>query len=313
MHILLNSDVLWTNYLWVKLPDQVNRLAKACREQGHVILVPETAYLEFKRRQEELVPKERAELVRAFSTLKKFGISYSYKIPDEVVSFPDLIGLIAETGATARVIGPTLEEFQEAHKRACLHLPPQPPDTKSDEMRDLVIWMVALRVALDNDGALLVSRDEVHVHERGDSEASLKKLVRVASFEEALEYLEVETPAGQLFRKLMLPAWPQLLSAGLPVSDSPTVLSASGTEFIQGDEGLASACSAVKVRVADGKVLRANVQVEILAEVEHVTLKDISIDGKTYTGPVSVEAEYHEEVAADFEQDLSELRQVLEE
>jgi hypothetical protein len=47
------------------------------------------------------------------------------------------------TGVQLEVENPKLEDYRNAERRACLHLSPQPPETKSDEMRDLVIWEVA--------------------------------------------------------------------------------------------------------------------------------------------------------------------------
>lgn len=313
MHVLLNSDVLWASDLWRgRLPRRMQLLVDACRKQGNVILVPETAQLEFDRSQSELVDQRRAELDAAYATLAKFGITYDHQAADTVISPPDLLGLIAATGVTAEVVSPVLEDFQEAHRRACLHLPPQPPDAKSDEMRDLVIWMIAIRVAQHNGGALLISRDEVHTHHRGDSEADQAQLVRVRSFEEALEYFEVETPAGQLFRRLMVPVWPELERAGLPLSDVPTVLSVSNSLFVQGDDGLASASCTVKVRTTDGKILSANVEIEVSAGRQHATLTKISIDNQVQDGAVSVETDYPQELTANSDNELAELRQVLE-
>ena len=70
-------------------------------------------------------------------------------------------------------------------------------------MRDLVIWMVALRVARRDGGAILVSRDEVHTEERGDEEARSAGLLRARSWDEALEQLGRESPAGALARQLL--------------------------------------------------------------------------------------------------------------
>jgi hypothetical protein len=172
--------------------------------------------------------------------------------------------------------------------------------------------MIAIRIARENDGALLISRDKVHVHHRGDSEAGQVQLLRVRSFEEALEYFEVETPAGQLFRSLMVPVWSELEHSGLPLSDVPTVLSVSDPLFVQGDESLASASCIMKVQTTDGKSLRANVEIEVRAGRQHVALTNISIDNQVQDRSVSVETDYPQELTADFEDELSELRQVLE-
>jgi hypothetical protein len=80
------------------------------------------------------------------------------------------------TGVQLEVENPKLEDYRNAERRACLHLSPQPPETKSDEMRDLVIWEVALRVAKRDGKAILVSRDHVHSDERGDKSQKNEEL-----------------------------------------------------------------------------------------------------------------------------------------
>lgn len=311
MHILLNSDVLWADYTWTDLPPKVKLFADTCRDQGHVIVIPETAKLEFDRKQNETVDKARIELERAYSALEKYKVSYTKIEATSLITPPDLPSLITATGATVKVHAPILEDFQEAHKRACLHLSPQPPDTKSDEMRDLVIWMIAIRISHDWGGALLVSRDEVHIHGRGDAEAQLSQLVRVRSFEEALEYLEVETPAGQLLRRLMIPAWTGLARKGLPVSSNPTVLSVSDPVFVQGDDGLAAASCVMKVRTTDGKSLRAAVAIENLGAIQRVVLTNLDGAGEQ-PEPLSIETDALKAEAVDVSEALSELRRTLE-
>jgi hypothetical protein len=291
----------------------VQQFVDACRDQGHRIIIPQTTLLEFDRRQAELVSKERDELKLAYSTLDRFGIIYNLQDPDAIIVVPDLLSLITGSGADAEVIEPTLEDFQEAHLRACLHLTPQPPDTKSDEMRDLVIWMMAIRLANENNGALLISRDVVHTHERGNDEASIAGLARVLSFEEALEYLEVETPAGRLFREIMLPAWPLLADAGIPVPRNPTVLSVSNPIFVQGSQGLASASCTMKVRATGGQIMRADADVGVSAGRQSVTLTNIKIGDRVQAKPVTVEVDIPRESRSDTEEGMSELRELLEE
>jgi hypothetical protein len=87
------------------------------------------------------------------------------------------------TGVQLEVENPKLEDYRNAERRACLHLSPQPPETKSDEMRDLVIWKVALRVAKRDGKAILVSRDHVHSDERGEA-AEACGLLRVQSLDD---------------------------------------------------------------------------------------------------------------------------------
>lgn len=310
--IVLNSDVLWTGRFSTTLPNSIQRFVDACRDQGHQIVIPLTTLLEFDRRQSELVSRERDGLKLAYSTLDRFGITYNRQDPDAVITAPHLLSLITGSGATAEVIEPALEDFQQAHRRACLHLAPQPPDTKNDEMRDLVIWMTAIRIARANDGALLISRDVVHTDERGNDEASTVRLTRVHSFEEALEYLEVETPAGQLFRAIMLPAWPALVDAGVPVPGNPIVLSVSNPIFVQGSQGLASASCILKVRATGNQIMQADADVQVSANRQRVSLTNIKIGDQAQAKPVTVETEVPQEVLSDSEESMAELRGLLE-
>ena len=56
-------------------------------------------------------------------------------------------------------------------------------------MRDLIIWTIALRLAKTGGGAILISRDEVHAHQRGSVEADAAKLHRAKTCDEALDLL----------------------------------------------------------------------------------------------------------------------------
>jgi hypothetical protein len=311
--IVLNSDVLWTGRFSAALPNSLQRFVDACRDQDHRIIIPLTTLLEFDRRQSDQVSKERNTLTLAYATLDRLGITYESQDPDAVITAPDLLSLITGSGAAAEVIEPTLEDLKEAHRRACLHLAPQPPDTKNDEMRDLVIWMTAVRIADENDGALLISNDVVHTHNRGNDEAATVKLTRVHSIEEALEYLEVETPAGQLFRAILVPAWSALAEAGIPVPGNPTVLSVSNPIFIQGSQGLASASCTLKVRSSDNQIIQAYADVQVSANKQQVTLTNIKIGDQAWAKPVTIETDVPQQLLADSEESMAELRRLLEE
>lgn len=313
MFIVLNSDVLWTGRFSTALPNSLQRFVDACRDQDHRIIIPLTTLLEFNRRQSDQVSKERNALRLAYATLDRLGITYDGRDPDAVIIAPDLLSLITSSGTAVEVTEPTLEDYQEAHRRACLHLVPQPPDTKGDEMRDLIIWMTAIRIADENDGALLISNDVVHTHNRGNDEASAVRLTRVHSIEEALEYLEVETPAGQLFRAILVPAWAALAEEGIPVPGSPTVLSVSNPIFIQGSHGLASASCTMKVRATDNQIIQADADVQVSANRQLVTLTNIKIGDQALAKPVTVETDVAQEVLADSEESMAELRRLLEE
>lgn len=313
MLVILNSDILYSQTLLTSLTLPVLRLIDACSRQGHTVVIPETSKLEFDRKQGELVDNAKNELESAYATLARFEVSYEHRSPAEVIAPPDLLALIANNGAVAKIVEPTLEDYREAHRRASLHLEPHPPgDTKSDEMRDLIIWMTALRLARECDGALLVSRDVVHTHSRGDVEADEAGLMRVKTIDDALEFLDVQTPAGQLFRQLMEPAWPLLASEGLPITPTPVVRSVARPVFEQGLEGLASASCTLKVTTEAGGILRCRAEVEISAEHQQVTVRNVVADGGPYPQSISVQTDPVFGPTAESKEHLSRLRQILE-
>jgi hypothetical protein len=313
MLIILNSDILNSESLLTTLTPPVQRLVDACHVRGHVIVVPETTKLEFDRKQNDLVSTARIELDSAYSTLTRYGVNYEHRLPEDVVSPPDLMGLIAKSGAIVQLAEPTIDDFREAHRRASLHLVPHPQgNTKSDEMRDLVIWMIAIRLAKENSGALLISRDAVHVHNRGDSEANEAGLMRVKNVDEALEFLDVQTPAGQLLRQLMEPAWALLANEGLPLAGNPRIRSVTRSVFEQGDSGLASASAVIKVETTTGQILQGRVDVDILADHQEVTLRNIVADSGSYPQSISVQTATVLETEEESEKRISQLREILE-
>ena len=245
-------------------------------------VVPETARLEFDRKQLELVHARRGALQSAYATLEQNGVGFSRVDPEELIQPPDLIGLARQIGGNVDVVEPTLEDYQDAHRRACLHEQPHPPDIKSDEMRDLIIWVMSLRLSRGSDGAVLVSRDVVHTHARGDTEAFQARLTRAHSPEDALECLEVQTPAGTLIQTVLASAWSQLRAEGLPLAKEPTLRAVADPVFVEGVAGLDTAECKVQIVADSGAVLTAMAVIKINPDgTETVRLADIRAGGDT--------------------------------
>lgn len=284
MKIILNSDILRDERLIIdKLPKRLQALFRACAKRGHSIVIPSTTLLECNRHQSQLVGETISQLENAYSLLDRFKIPHTRFEPSKVIKEPDLVGLIHNLGVEVVVEEPTIEDFQEAHKRACLHALPHPGDAKSDEMRDLLIWMIALRLALQDGGALLISRDRVHVNPRGDDEAIQARLVRVASIEEALEYFDVATPAGSLIEQLLQPVWNDLINAGLPVTRPMSLTGISQCRFVQGVRGPSFASCILKAKATGGETLQA--ATEIHADdglISQVIVSDILVESEPF-------------------------------
>lgn len=313
MRVILNSDVLYGDFSSNGLPAALIRLGEACAEQGHVLVVPRTALLEVERRQREIVKSQRKAVASARQTLIDQGIPVPEFDSTAVVADVDVRSLLDGLDAAVEVEAPTLQDFEDAHTRACLHEPPHPPDTKSDEMRDLVIWAVSLRLSARDGHALLVSRDTVHTHGRGDSEAAGVHLARVESLDAALGYLDVKTPAGEQLEAMISPSWSVMREAGLPLGDAPMLLSVQNVEFVQGPAGPSVASGSIKVRGQDGQVMTADVEVDVTSEANaRLALSNIRLGGKALDD-INVQPEYETVTISDDSERLSALRALLEE
>jgi hypothetical protein len=217
MRVVLNSDVLFHQALVRERLSQGHvAFFEACKVGQHEVVVPLTSKLEFDRYQAQRRRETISSIRQAYGKLRRYEVPFEERDADELVPQPDLVELIKALGAEVNVVEPTDEELREAHRRACLHEAPHPPDAKSDEMRDLVIWMVALRVARESGGAVLVSRDNVHVGPAGDEEARRVDLVRRRTMDDALAYFGVATPVGQALLDVLISSWQELKNCGLP-------------------------------------------------------------------------------------------------
>ena len=292
MDVLINSDILYSGRLVTDtLTLRVRELIDACRDLGHRLVLPETAKLEWDRQQADHVQKARSALGNAYKTLEHHGVEFADCRPDDIIVPPDLIKLIEASGVDVRIEAPTLDDLVDAHNRACLHLPPQPPDAESDEMRDLVIWAIAIRVARTSGGALLVSADKVHTHDRGNEEASSAGLTRAKSTEDALEILHVGTPSGRLFSSLLAPAWDGLRAAGLPVGSNPRLARVLAASLVQGSDGSPELASADITIASDGSApISGHAEVRPVLDDRQVVLLTELTDGADRLPPYVAES-----------------------
>lgn len=313
MRVVVNSDVLYGDFSSNGLPASLVRLGQACAENGHVLVVPTTTLLEVERRQREIVVGRRKDVEGARRTLSDQGVTVPDFHVEAVVPDVDVRGLLAALAAQVEIAAPQLADFEDAHERACLHEPPHPPDIKSDEMRDLVIWAIALRLSSQDGHALLVSRDTVHTHVRGDSEAAGVNLARVDSLDAALEYLDVKTPAGEQLEAMIAPSWSRVREAGLPLGDAPMLISVKDVQFVQGWAGPSAASGWIKVRGDDAQVITADVEVDVTSESKaQVSLTSIRVDGRS-VADIAVPADYQPNLIDDDNERLDALRASMEE
>jgi hypothetical protein len=264
--VLLNSDIAYSQRLRTDLGN-LTALATACKERSHDIALPLTTVLEFERSQTAIADQERTALTTAAATLDRYRIAHEEFKVDDLIRARGLDDLFRDAGAKVEVILPTIEDFNDAHRRASLHLSPQAPNDKGeDEMRDLVIWAVSIRVAKQHGGALLLSRDKIHTGELGKGEASSAKLSVVPSVDDALRFLKIETPDAKLFIELLAPVWKELPAQGLAVTDDVSVVDVRNARFVRGPSGVSFALATVHLRLQSGAEKAVVVQLRTPAE-----------------------------------------------
>jgi hypothetical protein len=265
MKVIVNSDILYSqNVVQDKLPLSISNLANACLQNASTLVLPRTAYLEFKRNQSENADKLKQAIKAAYKTLSHYQIPFTEINPDEKVIIGDLAELISKSGAGVEIVEPTMDDFRDAHERACLHASPCVPGAKSDEMRDLVIWAISLRIAKGDGGAILLSRDEVHTHQRGDAEADASKLLRFKSVDDVLDYFALETPAAKMLKNIFASIWTEFGNLGIQVNQEATILSIKDASYVAGETGIKTARGLLKGKTKDGKTFQAKVKIEFV-------------------------------------------------
>src|ERR1700686_113104 len=254
--VLVNSDITYSQGRSF-LISQVRTLAEACRDRNFEIVVPTTTIMEFERQVLVVAAQERKALADAAALLDRFDIGHREVKPEDLIRTRSLDDLLRETGVKVEVISPSLEDFNDAHRRASLHLSPQPASQglkkEPDEMRDLVIWAVAIRVAKEQGGALLVSRDTIHSGELGREEAASVGLSIAASVDEALRFFQIETPDAKLFIEMLGPLWDSLPALGLAVPHDLTVSEVRNARFVRGPGGVSFASATVRLPTEAGE------------------------------------------------------------
>ncbi len=315
MRIILNSDVLHTERpLATGLPVHLERFCREAATAGAVLVLPRTTLLENDRHQRQLTEQEITAISNAMAILGRWGVKLPTIDAQTLVEKGDLLAMLRATGIQVEVEEPLLEDYREAERRACLHLSPQPPDAKSDEMRDLVIWAVALRLARKDGRAILISRDTVHSDERGEAEAEAVGLLRTKEFDGALDLIGRESPAGIAARSMLGAVWDNLRAAGLPLPAKATLRKLTGLSFIADEEGNTRGRLSFVVDGPAGQLSGTANIVQAAPDQIRVDLTGMKLNGTQWqTGELSIVADGElPRIAQPSRDRLEELRTVLE-
>jgi hypothetical protein len=312
VRIILNSDVLYGDFVSHGLPREVQRLAEACGPTGHNIVLPLTTVLEMKHRQDDLVREARLKLTQARAILSQQGIHVADFDETNVVRDIEVVALFKQLLSTTEVVTPTLEDYEDAHRRASLREAPHPAKIKSDEMRDLVIWAIAVRLSREDGRAILLSKDEVHVNSSGHEESAQVGLVRLGSVQEALEYMEISTPAGELMEGMLSSWWNELRAEGLPIGLHPSLRTVSDVQFIQGRSGPAQANGSIKLQGDHDASITADVEMRLPENATaSLSLTNILVDKKPHA-PIHVTHQKSvPKASVDYEERMQSLRDIL--
>lgn len=241
MRVILNSDILHTAKPAVSgLPGHLDAFCRQAAAVGAILVLPRTSSLEDQRHRANAAQELATRVEAAIRLLQSVGADVPTIDVQRLTAPGDLLTALKATGIQVESEDPTLEDYRNAEERACLHLSPHPPDKKSDEMRDLIIWEVALRFARKDGKAMILSRDEVHSHARGEEEANAVGLLRAASVDDALEQLGRETPAGLLSRQILALIWSGLHEAALPLPKEVHVKAIQAAGFTADELGHAN-------------------------------------------------------------------------
>ena len=315
MRVILNSDVLhMTRLLAAGLASHIDSFCREAAQSGAVLVIPRTVLLENHRHQAQLRCDLLTKLEGAATLLSKWGVNVPPCDFQTMIMESDLIKTLRETGISVEVEDPTLEDYQDAERRASLHLAPLAPNAKSDEMRDLVIWAVALRISKRDGAGLLISRDGIHLDERVSEEAKAANLLRAGGWDAALEHLGRSGPAGSIIRAVFDIVWKDLRGLGLPLPEEVPSRRFLRPQFSADPDGRAEVRVHFELKTDKG-LLSGDAHVfQSTSQTVHTDLTDMKIDDlKWEAGSVSLSVHGElPQLAAPADARMAELRSVIE-
>ena len=316
MRIILNSDILHMNRLLATgLARHLDEFCREAAQFGAVLVLPRTVILENERHQRELCNKAVDKLKAASSTLALWGVAVPPFTAEDLIRNVDLTNALQATGITVEVQAATFDDYRDAERRASLHLAPQSPDTETDEMRDLVIWAIALRIARQDGGAMLVSRDEIHSDKRGSEEAMRAGLFRANTLHDALDELGRVSPAAAVARSVLATIWSELRTAGMPLPDDVPSRRFSRLQFVADNEGHVNDTRlSFEITTAEGKLAGDAHIFQATPSTIQANLTGLNLEGRQWReGSLSLTADHQlPKITSPSADRMADLRNIIE-
>jgi hypothetical protein len=293
-------------------PSHIENFLTKCAAQNIPIAIPRTTLFEFENNQSKLRKDEVSRLDETKALFGTYGIGFEQFVSEEKVPTPNLTELVMKVGAKCTVVDATLEDFQIANRKACLKEAPHPEAGISDEMRDLVIWQTALRLAQSHGGGLLISRDVVHTHHRGDEEATAHGLLRADTFSRAEDALNIETDSGRPIKELILSKWVEIVDSALPVHKNGQIISIKEATFVNNSDNTTEASADLVLRSGAGQSVSCNVAIILRDGLAlRITFSNIREGLAAVDGNVVLNFGQLTDDATDIEERLNDLRMAL--
>jgi len=291
----------------VGVPTHLSKFSRGCKDVGATIVIPRVALLEFENKQLRYAETVRGNLTSAMTILNAHRIQHQEANIEDLVKTPDILRILSSGGANVEVMDPPIDVFEKAQEKAARHLSPSLPNNKSDEMRDIIIWVIATKLANEEGGAILLSRDEIHIGSQGNEEARNMTLQRLRDFDDTLDFLGVETPAGRQVKELLVPVWSALIGAGISLEPTINIKRFLDIVFVKGESGFDRVSFKMAAFMEDGKLMEADVVIRTNDASTHLELSNIVIDkqdqrrdkiviDQKYSTPVELDSDYDEKL-----------------
>lgn len=305
MIVILNSDILHGKWIFNSLPTaSVKKLLEVCANKDIPVLLPRTTILEFEHMQIRIREKIIAEIEKAYSTLGRYHVQVERENLEDKFKVPDLPSVLEGSGVRVLIEEPNLSDFEEAHRRACLHIPPVSKEKKSDEMRDVIIWLISLRISEEYNGGILIANDEFFHNEAIDREAIQYKLDRVKRIEDAIERLGEITVAGRIIRDLFYVSHDYLFDSEMKIK----IDNVTAPIFTNDDWGnLRSAEANIAVTDSD----KNEKTMFIRFELDHGHIKFVVINDQTEIITKKINVEYEKPISEEYNTALESLRSII--